>query len=151
MLLNKGDELTVTALRSELPEGIKFKGSPENERFIAYMQFLKGYAAEQKILADDYKNAKTTADTLDVRTKSAASAKSRTTYTRDFVKAYPGTLLAAIFNAMEVPEVPVGQHLLEDGKTKDSAFSAKSFALCGSRPIPGFRSCTPRQCLARRR
>jgi len=127
ILLNKGDDLTITALKSKLPEGITFKGSPENDRFKQYLEFINGYAATQKKMEEDLKAATTAADTAAVRTKALAASRSRTKYTRDYAAAYPHTLLSEIFNAMEVPETPVGPHFLEDGVTKDSTYAYRYY------------------------
>ena len=39
-LLTNGDEFSITANSKELPTGLEFKGSPENERFVAYRDWL---------------------------------------------------------------------------------------------------------------
>jgi len=126
-LLNKGDNMSITATKSKLPDGVKFKNSPENERFEEYVDYLKGYSAEQEKLKKELEKASSTSDTEVVRKKSMASAKVLTKYRRDYVKAHPGTLLSAVFNAMETPEVPEGAHYLEDGKTKDSTFAYRYY------------------------
>ena len=126
-LLNKGDNISITATKSKLPEGVKFKNSPENERFEEYVDYLKGYSAEQEKLKKELEKATTTADTESVRKRSIASAKVLTKYRRDYVKTHPGTLLSAVFNAMEAPEVPEGTHYLEDGVTKDSTFAYRYY------------------------
>ena len=123
IILNKGDDITITASRRELPDGITIKGSPENDRFKKYEEFIKGYAADQKKLEEELKKAATASDTAAIRAGAVASAKARTKYTRDYARSYPNTILAEVFNAMEVPEVPEGPHYLEDGITKDSAFA----------------------------
>lgn len=122
-LLNNGDDFSVTADPKNLPQGLKFKNSPENERFQGYVDFLKGYSDEQQAIKKEYSEAKTAADTTSVRKKAVESSKKLTNYRRDYVKKYPGTLLAAIFGALEVPEVPEGPHYLADGVTRDSTFS----------------------------
>jgi len=126
-LLNKGDNMTITATKSKLPDGVKFKNSPENDRFIEYIDYLKGFNKEQEQLVKDLAKAKTTSDTEKIRKKSIASTAVVTQHRRDYVKKYPGTLLANVFNAMETPEVPEGPHYLEDGKTKDSTFAYRYY------------------------
>jgi thiol-disulfide isomerase/thioredoxin len=123
ILLNKGDDYSVTAMRSKLPGGLKFKGSAENERFMRYLEYMKEFGAGQEELSEALKNATSAADTEAIRVKARAAAKERTNYMRNYASQYPGTLLANVFNAMEVPEVPEGPHYLEDGKTKDSTFA----------------------------
>lgn len=122
-LLNKGDNMEITATKAKLPDGVKFKNSPENDRFEEYVDYLKGFSKEQDKLKEELKKARSTADTEAVRKKSIVSSKVLTSYRRGYVKAHPNTLLSSIFNAMEVPEVPEGTHYLEDGKTKDSTFA----------------------------
>ena len=126
-LLNKGDDMAITATVSKLPEGIKFKGSPENERFQEYVSFLKDYADKNKQFEERLKKAKSAADTSDVRKDAIAYSKKLTAYRRDYVKANPNTLLSAVFNSMEIPEIPEGPHMLEDGKTKDSSFAYRYY------------------------
>ena len=131
-LLNKGDDITITAKTTKLDEGyrvdkVTFTNSPENERFEEYVDFLKDYAENEKKFEKQLKEATTAADTAAVRKEAVAYAKKLTDYRRDYEKQHPGTLLANIFNAMEVPEVPEGPHYLEDGKTKDSSFAYRYY------------------------
>ena len=127
LLLNKGDNISVTATRSRLPDGVQFKNAPENERFEEYVDYLKGYSAEQEKLKKQLAQATTQTDTEAVRKKSVVSAKVLTQYRRDYIKAHPGALLSSVFSAMETPEIPEGAHLLEDGKTKDSTFAYRYY------------------------
>jgi thiol-disulfide isomerase/thioredoxin len=126
-LLNKGDNMSITATKSKLPDGLKFKNSPENDRFLEYIEYLKGYSGEQDKLKKELDKARTKEDTDVVRKKSIASSKVLTKYRRDYVHAHPGTLLSSIFNAMETPEIPEGTHYLEDGKTKDSTYAYRYY------------------------
>lgn len=121
-MLNKGDEITINASEAKLPEGITFKGSPENTRFEEYLKYLKGNAAKEEGYKKELEEAKTAADTADIRSRATVSNKELLQYRRDYYNKYPGTLLATIFKAMELPEIPEGVHYLEDGVTKDSVF-----------------------------
>ena len=113
-LLNRGDDITITALQSKLPEGIKFTNSPENEKFQDYQRHAKTYGEEQQGLVKELENAKTKADTADIRKRGGESAKVFADYRKKLVKENPGTLLANILRALEKPEVPEGDHFLED-------------------------------------
>lgn len=121
-LLNNGDNISITATAKQLPVGLVFKGSPENEKFLEYSKFLADYGKKQQVFIDDLKNAKNAADTEAIRVRSAEVAKELTAYRRNYVAKEPKTLLASIFNALEIPEVPAGKHLLADG-TEDSSFA----------------------------
>ena len=125
-LLNNGDDMSITATAKLLPDGIKFKNSPENEQFEDYVSFLKGYGSEQQELLKQFQAAKTTADTAAVRKKSGDEAKKLTDYRHNYVREHPNTLLASIFNALEVPQVPEGKHYLSDGIV-DSNYAYKYY------------------------
>ncbi len=122
-LLDKGDDMTITADVSKLPNGLTFTNSPGNVLFQEYTLFLKGYGARQQEIQKEYSSAKTADDTAAIRKKASVTGKELTAYRRQMVKDHPGTLLSAIFTSLEVPQVPDGPHYLADGKTKDSAFA----------------------------
>jgi thiol-disulfide isomerase/thioredoxin len=121
-LLNNGDNMQITADIKDLPATAAFKNAPENERFAAYVNHLLDYAKKQAKHTQDLATAKTKADTAAISKLAGDEAKEVTAYRRDYVTKYPGTLLANIFNALEVPQVPSGKHLLPNGAT-DSNFS----------------------------
>ena len=121
-LLNDGDDIGITADVSKLPEGLVFKNSPENEHFQGYVKFLKGFSEQQQSLQKQMADAKSPADSSKVRDKMVAASKELVAYRKNAVKQHPNTLLATIFSALEVPQVPEGKHLLPDG-SEDSSFS----------------------------
>jgi peroxiredoxin len=118
-LLNNGDEFGITATTTTLPDGVKFKTSPENDQFLDYIKFLKGFAKQQQQYQEEVAKAKTAQDTIAVQNKYTGISKSLVNYRKDFAAKHPGTLLANIFNAMAQPEVPKGIEKKSDG-TPDS-------------------------------
>jgi thiol-disulfide isomerase/thioredoxin len=122
-LIDNGQDIGMTVTAKELPGGIKFKNSPENERFQAYVNFLKDFGTKQKAISDKMATAKTADDTAKIRKESAESSKKLIAYRRDYATKNPGTLLTSIFNSLEIPQVPEGKHYLADGKTEDSSFA----------------------------
>lgn len=121
-LLNNGDDMSITAKAGDLPGSLVFKGSAENERFVAYERFLKTFGEGQAKLKNEMLAAHTKADTEAVRKKAEAANKELAKYRTDYAAKYPNTLLANVFNAIIVPTVPEGPHYLADGKV-DSAFA----------------------------
>lgn len=121
-LLNNGDDMSITATAAKLPEGLTFKNSPENDRFIDYIKFLKDFGQQQQGFQNELKTAKTSADTAAVRKRATEASKKLTGYRHDYAAKYPNTLLTSIFNALEVPQVPEEKHYLPDGKV-DSTFA----------------------------
>ena len=121
-LLNNGDDMAITANSKELPGGLSFKNSPENERFLSYVGYLREYGAKTQQYLQELAKAKTKADSALVIEKANAESKAVTRYRNDYAQKYPGTLMANIFNALEAPKVPEGTHYLPDGKV-DSFFA----------------------------
>ncbi len=128
-LLNPGDDMTITSTSpaDKIAEGLKFKNSPENDRFLSYLGYMKDYGTRQEGFKNELAAAKSKSDTDAVRKKATEDAKELIKYRNDYCAKYPKTLLSTIFKAMEVPQVPEGDHFLEDGKTKDSTFAYKYY------------------------
>ena len=122
-LLDNGADISINADIAKLPYGVTFKNSPENEQFQAYVDFLKGYGGKQDALQKEFKAAKNAADSAAVRKEAQASSKALIAYRREYAAKHPGTLLSAIFNALQTPQVPEGPHFLADGVTRDSTFA----------------------------
>ncbi len=121
-LLNNGDELNITAEQAKIPMGIKFKNSPENDRFISYVNYLIEYSSKQGELREQLESAETAKDTASISDSFSKLSKDLKKYRNDYINKHPNTLLANIFKALETPDVPEGPHYLEDGKTIDSNF-----------------------------
>lgn len=121
-LLNNGDDITINTAVDKLPDGIRFKNSPENDRFMEYVGFLKAFSKSQQELQAQMTKAKTAADTAKVRGRAAEEGKKLVDFRRDYVKKNPGTLLSNIFKALETPQIPEGRHLLPNGDV-DSNFT----------------------------
>jgi len=125
-LLNNGDDISITATMSELPESLKFKNSPENEDFMAYQKFLKTTAEGQEQLRTQLAGARTTADTARIREASQKLNDAVLAYRKKYVSTHPGTLLGSILRAVEIPQVPEGKHYLPNGKV-DSTFGYRYY------------------------
>lgn len=122
-LLDNGNDIGITATASGLPSSLKFKNSPENERFQAYVSFLRDFGGKQQEIQSKLATAKNAADTAAIRKQLTEGSKKLLAYRSDYVSKNPGTMLTSIFNSLEVPVVPEGDHYLADGKTKDSSFA----------------------------
>lgn len=122
-ILQNGDAMTINVDTLDMPANITFKNSPENSRYVEYEKFLVGYGRKQQEYMEAIKRAKNAADTQAIRDRSTKTSKELTAYRNDYVKKYPGTYLATIFNALTVPEIPEGKHYLPGTKTIDSNYS----------------------------
>lgn len=125
-LLKDGDDFSITATASQSPDGLTFKNSPENDRFITYVKYLKEYGVRHQKLMDEFTAAKTSDDTAKVRDKFSVLSKELTGYRLEYINKYPNTLLTNIFKALKVPEIPEGDHKLADG-TPDNEFAYKYY------------------------
>jgi thiol-disulfide isomerase/thioredoxin len=115
---NKGDKKT---------EMVEFKNSPENNRNQEYNKFMMVLADKNKIAMDQLATAKTKADTLRISKEFETLSAQQAAYRKNYIKQYPNTLLAKIFQALLIPEVPAGKHYLEDGKTVDTLYDYTYF------------------------
>jgi peroxiredoxin len=120
-LLDNGADITITTSIKDIPLKIKFNGSPENERFVEYGNFLTGFGNKQQAISDKLITCKTNADSQAVYKEMQVASKELTDYRKAYIAKYPNTLFAKIFGALSLPEVPQGLHYLPDGKV-DSAF-----------------------------
>jgi peroxiredoxin len=125
-LLDNGDEMSITATSTNLPGGLVFKGSPENERFIAYERFLNEYGITQQVLQKEIATAKSKKDSDDVRKRAFESSKGLNDYRENYIAKYPGSILANVFDALSLPQVPPGKHKLANGK-EDSSFAYRYY------------------------
>ncbi|RYE24411.1 MAG: DUF5106 domain-containing protein [Sphingobacteriales bacterium] len=125
-LLNDGDVLQVSADAKDLPGTAKFKNSPENDRFVGYVNYLQDYAKQQAEHQVAITKAKTKADTMAISKKATNEAKEVTAYRQDYINKYPGTLLTNIFDAMDIPQIPEGKHLQANGAV-DSDFNYRYY------------------------
>jgi Peroxiredoxin len=121
VLLTNGDNMSLTADAKNLNTSVKFKNSPENDRFAEYVSFLKGYAERQQGYISSLATAKTKADSAVIIQKANDDSKSVTAFRANYVSKYPNTLLTNIFNGMETPKIPEGKHYLPNG-SEDTTF-----------------------------
>lgn len=115
LLLNNGDNITVNAAITSMPPALKFANSPENERFSTYVSYLNDYGKKSQALEAELKTSKTKSDTDKVIEKGKALSKELIVYREGYIAKHKGSLLANIFSALRVPEVPEGVHKLPDG------------------------------------
>lgn len=126
-LLDNGSDIGITidnaeGKTSEL-QGLAFRGSPENERYLEYNRQMEALAHRHEALTKKMAEARNAADSLEQKKAFTALFKEQTGYRNAYIKKYPNTLLSKIFLAVQMPEPPEGKHLLEDGKTEDSLFA----------------------------
>lgn len=105
-LMDNGIQMDITTAKRELPYNIKFKGSPENERFQEYVTYLSDYSAKQQLYLSQLAAAKTAADSAAVREKGYVLVDALKRYRESYIAKYPKTLLANIFSALFIPETP---------------------------------------------
>lgn len=111
-----------TGKKSEL-DGLEFKNSPENSRYLVYNKFMEALAERHKAVTAKLAAAKNHDDTLAITKEYNILSKEQSSYRHNYAKQYPNTLLTTIFNALQTPDVPEGKHYQEDGKTEDEDFA----------------------------
>lgn len=119
-LLDNGQKVEANVTVADLPMGVKFKNSPENDRFFKYMAFLSGVGKEQQGLSAQFASAKTSSDSAAIQQKIASLSSKVTEFRKDYMRQNKGTLLANIFNALEMPNVPMPKNA--DGTNNTDAW-----------------------------
>ncbi len=122
-ILDNGNSMEMTIDTTDMPAYISFKNSPENTRYQQYETYLMDYGRQQQQLMEDLKTAKNATDSQAIKGKGLKLTKELRNYRQSYVQKYPGTYLSNIFNALEVPQVPEGDHYIPGTKTVDSNFS----------------------------
>jgi peroxiredoxin len=126
-LLSDGDNFEITFDKNDLIGSAKFKNNDENTHFYDYQKYVQQAGQNFSVLQAEMANARTKADTLKVNDKMTKLSKDVNTFRLDFIKKYPTSLGARIFNALQEPEVPTVIPMLADGKTKDSTYAYRYF------------------------
>ncbi|OSZ78602.1 hypothetical protein CAP35_10230 [Chitinophagaceae bacterium IBVUCB1] len=126
-LLDNGKDMSITVTVKDLPSGLQFKNSEDNNAFVEYGRYLLSFSKKQQDIEFEYNNAKTANDSAIITKKLVASAEGLNNYRKDYVSKSPNALLAKIFNALSMPTVPTGPHYLSDGKTNDSSFAYRYY------------------------
>ncbi|WP_083550365.1 TlpA family protein disulfide reductase [Chitinophaga jiangningensis] len=120
-LIDKNQTFEVSLDTSDFVNKTVYKGSPDNDLFVAYNKFLLQQDGESRAIQADLKLAKTTADTAKVQERQAALMKKINEYRDKFIADHPGTILTTIFKAMKEPVVP------PKPATEDSSFAYRYF------------------------
>lgn len=108
-------------------EQVSFSNSPENSRYLEYNKLMAQLGSRHQELMQQMAAAKNAADSNKLFAGFKPLQDQQLSYRKKYVAQYPNTLLSNIFNALTPPEVPEGEHYLEDGKTPDSMFAARYY------------------------
>jgi thiol-disulfide isomerase/thioredoxin len=100
----------------------QFTNSPANDRYLKYNRMMEQDAEKSKEYMVALTQAKNHTDSVNIAAKHFELQKQQKDFRKQYTTQYPNTLLSAIFSAMQMPEVPVGDHYLADGKTKDTLY-----------------------------
>ncbi|HRO41500.1 MAG TPA: DUF5106 domain-containing protein [Flavipsychrobacter sp.] len=123
ILLNNGDEFSVTATMDSLKGNVYYKNSPANSEFLTYQNFIAQQAEKEKQLREELSHAKTKADSTRIFDQAKNIRNEMTAYRKNYITQHPTALLSSIFSAMQMPQVPEGPHYKTDGKTIDSNYA----------------------------
>lgn len=105
-LIDKNQTFEVALDTSDFVNKTVYKGSPDNELFVAYNKFLLDQDGESRAIQAELKAAKTAADTAKVQERQALLMKKINDYRERFMAEHPGTFLTTVFKAMKEPVVP---------------------------------------------
>ncbi len=104
-VLQNGDDFSVHFTKGKSTETAAFKGTTENTLFFAYNKFLVSMQAEAQVAAN-LQMLKTKKDSAKALEINAGINKKITDYRLDLIKKNPKTLVAALFQDMQEPDIP---------------------------------------------
>jgi len=122
-LMSRGDDLSITAWCSKLPDGIRIPDSHENDLFTDYQARAREFGKAQQELVKRMEKATSATDTDKIRKEGKKQADDFAAYRKKVIAENPGTLAGSILKAMEKPEIPEGVHYLGDGITRDTLYT----------------------------
>lgn len=121
-ILDNGQSISLTATAADLPLGVNFKNSPENERFKNYVAFLSEVGKKHQELNKQMGAANTKADTMKLEEKYRELGNQVSRFREDYMKDHPNTLLTHLFEALELPDFPGNEKV---GKERDEEWYRK--------------------------
>ncbi|QJB34322.1 DUF5106 domain-containing protein [Chitinophaga oryzae] len=120
-LIDKQQFFSVTIDTADLVGKTVYKGSPDNELFLAYNRFLFRQESLTRSITDQLKTARTAADSAKVAPLQQELGKKLQEYRQELVSKHPEAILSAIFKAMKEPEIP------QKPEGEDSSFAYRYF------------------------
>jgi thiol-disulfide isomerase/thioredoxin len=121
ILLRNGDQFSVDVKKSDVYNTAKFSGQSENEAFYEYQRFLVNYGSEYQKIEAKLANCKTKTDSNTIYKQLKVKGKELSDYRAAVIKKNPGGFMAALFNAVDEPEIPEELPMKADG-TRDSSY-----------------------------
>lgn len=104
-LIEKEQNITIAADTADLSRAI-VKGSPANDAFKQYQAFVSVKGAQLQKEKAAYAASATHADSLTHEMAYAKYSKELNEYRENLIKGKPGSMMAALLNAMRDPQVP---------------------------------------------
>lgn len=91
---------------STKPGDLKFTGSPDNDLFAAYSDFLTQISPQLSGLQQAVKNAKSPADSLAATQELVKTAAKLTNYRNEIITKQPNSMLATLLQVAKIPDRP---------------------------------------------
>ncbi|MEN9696785.1 MAG: hypothetical protein RLZ56_206 [Bacteroidota bacterium] len=104
-LVDEKQQFKISADTSDL-RNIQIVGSKDNTLFQSYSKEINGLFLQLSELENNYKAAKTQADSTNIKTAYLAKDKEIKQKRQAFIKSNPNTLMQFLLNTMQVPDAP---------------------------------------------
>ncbi|MEV4882762.1 protein of unknown function [Chitinophaga ginsengisegetis] len=105
-LIDKQQVFSVAIDTSDLVNKTVYKGSPDNDGFLAYNKFLFQQETLSRSIQQQLQTARTAADSAKVQPLQQELGKKIQEFRTGFIAQHPGNILSTIFLAMKEPVVP---------------------------------------------
>jgi thiol-disulfide isomerase/thioredoxin len=128
ILMDSTQHFSFETTTDDLIRDFKVKGSPENQLFYEYLNYINPRGKKAEELKEKLNSEKTKEDEKEsakIKEELRLIEKEVTDFKKSLQEKHPWSFVAKIFKAMEDPEVPEAP-LLENGQ-KDSTFAFKYY------------------------
>ncbi len=105
ILVDKQQRFTVIADTATIRNGLQFVNSPDNIMFTHYQQYMAGKGKEITTKQQQYKLAKTKADSTNLTNELVRLDKTVSDYRNNLIVKNPGTILSALLVTMREPQL----------------------------------------------
>lgn len=122
VMIDKQQRFSIAADSADVFATMKINGSPDNLLFLEYLTFSASYGREMQTLQENWKSAKTKADSSATEQLIRKKGEDLQAYREGFIRQHPAHLLSAVFRTFREPNVPA---TLKDPGDRNAYYRSK--------------------------
>jgi thiol-disulfide isomerase/thioredoxin len=125
ILIDKEQKFSVYADTTDILRLMKFTGSPDNDLFLQYQQFIAKKGKEIENAKKQLASSRTNADSSQWQTQIEKSGKEIQDYRNNLITKYPNATITFLLKAMKEPAIPPADK--QPGGKYDSTFAYRYY------------------------